>query len=439
MKVTFMGAGSTVFSKNVLGDTMLCPDFHDVEIALYDIDPVRLDESYLVIDAMNKTINQGRATIKKYLGIPQRKDALRGADFVVNAIQVGLYDPCTIIDFEVPKKYGLRQTIGDTLGIGGIMRGLRTIHVMKGFAEDIEEVCPNAWFLNYTNPMAILSGYMQRYTNVKTVGLCHSVQVCAPVLLDILGFDIDPKTVQTKIAGINHMAWLLEIFDKDGNDLYPEIKRRAKEKNATQKHWDMVRFDYIEKLGYYCTESSEHNAEYNPFYIKAGRDDLIEKFNIPLDEYPRRCINQIANWQKQKEEIMNGGNIQHTRSHEYASRIMEAIWTNTPLKIGGNVLNNGCISNLPREACVEVPCLVDNNGVTPTYVGDLPLQLAAMNCSNIYPQLLTIEAARTGKIEHLYQAAMMDPHTGAQLSTDEIVAMCNDLVEAHTKAGYPIF
>ena len=439
MKVTFMGAGSTVFSKNVLGDTMLCDSFHDVEIALYDIDPVRLEESYLVIDGMNKTINQNRATIKKYLGIPQRKDALRGADFVVNAIQVGLYDPCTIIDFEIPKKYGLRQTIGDTLGIGGIMRGLRTIHVMKGFAEDIEEVCPNAWFLNYTNPMAILSGYMQRYTNVKTVGLCHSVQVCAPVLLDILGFDIDPKTVQTKIAGINHMAWLLEIHDKDGNDLYPEIKRRAKEKNATQKHWDMVRFDYIEKLGYYCTESSEHNAEYNPFYIKAGRDDLIEKFNIPLDEYPRRCIAQIEHWQKQKEEILNGGNVQHTRSHEYASRIMEAIWTNTPFQIGGNVLNNGCISNLPREACVEVPCLVDNNGVTPTYVGDLPLQLAAMNCSNIYPQLLTIEAARTGKIEHLYQAAMMDPHTGAQLSTDEIVAMCNDLVEAHTKAGYPVF
>ena len=439
MKVTFMGAGSTVFSKNVLGDTMLCDSFHNAEIALYDIDPDRLEESYLVIEGMNKTINEGRATIKKYLGIPERKDALRGADFVVNAIQVGLYDPCTIIDFEIPKKYGLRQTIGDTLGIGGIMRGLRTIHVMKGFAEDIEEVCPNAWFLNYTNPMAILSGYMQRYTKVKTVGLCHSVQVCAPHLLKGLGMDIDPTTVKTKIAGINHMAWLLEIFDKDGNDLYPEIKRRAKEKNANEKHWDMVRYDYIDKLGYYCTESSEHNAEYNPFYIKAGRDDLIEKFNIPLDEYPRRCINQIAAWQKQKEEILNGGNVQHTRSHEYASRIMEAIWTNTPYKIGGNILNNGCISNLPREACVEVPCLVDRNGVTPTYVGDLPIQLAAMNCSNIYPQLLTIEAARTGKIEYLYQAAMMDPHTGAQLSPDEIVAMCNDLVEAHTNAGYPVF
>ena len=439
MKLTFMGAGSTVFSKNVLGDTMLCPDFHDVEIALYDIDPIRLEESYLVIDAMNKTINQGRATIKKYLGIPERKEALRGADFVVNAIQVGLYDPCTIIDFEVPKKYGLRQTIGDTLGIGGIMRGLRTIHVMKGFAEDIEEVCPNAWFLNYTNPMAILSGYMQRYTNVKTVGLCHSVQVCSQHLLESLDMKDKMEGRLETIAGINHMAWLLEITDKDGNDLYPEIKRRAKEKNVGEKHWDMVRYDYIDKLGYYCTESSEHNSEYNPFYIKPGREDLIEKFNIPLDEYPRRCINQIAGWQKQKEELMAGGNVQHTRSLEYASHIMEAIVTNTPYKIGGNVLNHGCISNLPWDACVEVPCLVDNNGITPTHVGELPLQLAAMNASNIYPQMLTIEAAHTGKRETLYQAAMMEPHTGAELSTDEIVSLCDELIEAHEKAGYPIF
>ena len=439
MKITFMGAGSTVFSKNVLGDTMLCPDFHDVEIALYDIDGERLEESYLMIEAMNQTINEGRATVKKYLGVEQRKDALRKADFVVNAIQVGLYDPCTIIDFEVPKKYGLRQTIADTLGIGGIFRAMRTIHVMKGFAEDIEEVCPDAWLLNYTNPMAMLSGYMQRYTGVKTVGLCHSVQVCAKDLLNRVDMADKLDGCRTKIAGINHMAWLLEIYDKDGNDLYPEIRRRAKEKNAGEKHNDMVRFDYIEKLGYYCTESSEHNAEYNPFYIKPNRDDLIEKFNIPLDEYPRRCIRQIERWKNQKEEIMNGGNVQHTRSKEYASYIMEAIMTNTPYKIGGNVINHGCISNLPTNACVEVPCIVDNNGITPTYVGDLPLQLAAMNSTNIYPQMLTIEAAHTGKIEYLYQAAMMDPHTGAQLSTDEIVALCNELVEAHTNAGYPIF
>ena len=438
MKITFMGAGSTVFSKNVLGDTMLCEPFHDMEVALYDIDGQRLEESYLLIEKMNQSINQGRATIKKYLGVEQRKDALRGADFVVDAIQVGLYDPCTIIDFEIPKKYGLRQTIADTLGIGGIFRALRTIHVLKGFAEDIEEVCPNAWFLNYTNPMAMLTGYMLRHTNVKTVGLCHSVQVCVPSLLKKVGMEEYLDGHQSKIAGINHMAWLLEITDKDGNDLYPEIKRRAKEKNATEKHSDMVRFDYIDKLGYYCTESSEHNAEYNPFYIKPGREDLIEKFNIPLDEYPRRCINQINKWKDQYESLMSGNAVEHVRSKEYASHIMEAIVTGVPYKIGGNVINNGLIPNLPAEACVEVPCLVDKSGITPTYVGALPTQLAAMNSSNIYPQLLTIEAAATGKKELIYQAAMMDPHTGAQLSTDEIVALCNELYDAHVAAGYPI-
>jgi alpha-galactosidase len=439
IKITFMGAGSTVFSKNVLGYIMLCDLFHDVEIALYDIDGQRLEESYLLITCMNNTINEGRATVRKYLGVEERREALRGADFVVDAIQVGLYDPCTIIDFEVPKKYGLRQTIGDTMGIGGIMRGMRTIHVLKGFARDMEEVCPDAWFLNYTNPMAILSGYMQRYTGIKTVGLCHSVQYCGETLLHTLGMGDRVEGCRTKIAGINHMGWLLEVFDKNGVDLYPEIRRRAKERNAAGRHHDMVRYDYIEKFGYYCTESSEHNAEYNPFYIKANRDDLIEKFNIPLDEYPRRCINQIADWNRLRDELMNGGNVQHNRTGEYASYMMEAMVTGNPYKIGGNVINNGCIPNLPKEACVEVPCLVDRCGVNPTYVGELPLQLAAMNASNIYPQLLTIEAARTGKIEHLYQAAMMDPHTGAQLSTDEIVAMCDDLIEAHTGAGYPIF
>ncbi len=439
MKITFLGAGSTVFSKNLLGDTMLCDPFHDMEIALYDINAERLEESYNMISAMNKTINEGRARVYKYLGVENRKNALKGADFVVNAIQVGLYDPCTIIDFEIPKKYGLRQTIADTLGIGGIMRGMRTIKVMKDVAADIEEACPDAWLLNYTNPMCILTGYLQRYTGAKTIGLCHSVQVCAERLLKRLDMLDLYEGSRHKIAGINHMAWLLEIYDKDGNDLYPEIKRRAKEKNATQKHDDMVRFDYIDKLGYYCTESSEHNAEYNAFYIKQGRDDLIEKFNIPLDEYPRRCVNQINGWTKQRDEIMNGGDVQHKRTSEYASYIMEAMVTDVPYIIGGNVINNGCITNLPKEACVEVPCVVNKNGITPTYVGDLPLQLAAMNSTNIYPQLLTIEAAHTGKMEYLYQAAMMDPHTGAELSTDEIVALCDELVKAHTDAGYPIF
>ena len=437
LKITFMGAGSTVFAKNVLGDTMLAEPLRECEIALYDIDAARLEESAIVIEALNAKYNENRAVIKKYLGVSQRKDALRGAKFVIDAIQVGLYDPCTIIDFEIPKKYGLRQTIADTLGIGGIFRGLRTIHVLKGFAADMEEVCPDAWFLNYTNPMAILSGFMQRYTNVKTVGLCHSVQVCSSDLFNQLGMD-HSRVGSELIAGINHMAWLLDIRDKEGKDLYPEIKKLAAEKNAKEKHHNMVRFDYIDKLGYYCTESSEHNAEYNPFYIKPNYPELIDKFNIPLDEYPRRCVNQIANWQKQKEELLNGGNIEHTRSHEYASRIMEAMVTNTPYKIGGNVLNKGLIDNLPTDACVEVPCMVDGSGVNPTHVGRLPVQLAAMNMTNINCQLCTIEAAVTGKKEHIYHAAMMDPHTSSQLSIDDIVKMCDELYEAHEKAGYPI-
>ena len=437
MKITFMGAGSTVFVKNVLGDTMLCEVFFDAEFALYDIDARRLEDSRLLVEAMNRALNMGRAKVTAYLGVEQRKDALRDANFVINAIQVGGYDPCTIIDFEIPKKYGLRQTIADTLGVGGISRALRTIPVLEDFARDMEQVCPNAWLLNYTNPMAMLTGYIQRYTDVKTVGLCHSVQACVSGLLKRLNMEEYRDNTISKIAGINHMAWLLEITDKQGNDLYPEIRRRAKEKNAAEKHNDMVRFDYIDKLGYYCTESSEHNAEYNPFYIKRGREDLIEKFNIPLDEYPRRCIQQIADWDSRREKLLGGEAIEHKRSREYASRIMEAVVTDTPYKIGGNVINNGLITNLPADACVEVPCLVDANGITPTRVGALPTQLAAMNASNVWPQLLTIEAAHTGNRDLIYQAVMMDPHTGAELSTDEIVSLCDDLLEAHAKAGFP--
>ena len=438
MKITFMGAGSTIFAKNVLGDTLLTPALNEgLEIALYDIDAARLSESKLVIDLLNKKYNSGRAKVSTYLGVENRKAALRGAQFVINAIQVGLYDPCTIIDFEIPKKYGLRQTIADTLGIGGIFRGLRTIHVMKGFAEDMAEVCPNAYFLNYTNPMAILSGYMQRYTPIKTVGLCHSVQVCTEHLFNGLGLDHNIIGSE-RIAGINHMAWLLDVRDKEGNDLYPLIKKLAKEKNANEKHGDMIRYDYIDKLGYYCTESSEHNAEYNCFYIKSKYPELIDRYNIPLDEYPRRCVNQIAGWEKQRDEIVNGGDIIHERSREYASRIMEAIVTDNPYKIGGNVLNTGLIDNLPADACVEVPCMIDGDGIHPTHVGRLPVQLAAMNMTNINPQLLTIEAAVTGKREHIYHAAMLDPHTSAELTIDDIIKMCDELYEAHESAGYPI-
>ncbi len=431
LKITFMGAGSTVFARNVLGDCMCTPVLREAEIALYDIDEKRLEESNIILSAINKNVNEGRAKISTYLGVENRKAALAGATFVVNAIQVGGYDPCTITDFEIPKKYGLKQTIADTLGIGGIMRALRTIPVLEGFAADMEEVCPDAYFLNYTNPMAMLTGYMQRYTKVKTVGLCHSVQVCSEWLLKGLGMEDKLEGRTELIAGINHMGWLLKIHDKDGNDLYPEIRRRAAEKNKNEKHHDMVRYEYIRHLGYYCTESSEHNAEYNPFFIKSKYPDMIEEFQIPLDEYPRRCVKQIEGWEKEKESILDNGAITHERSREYASYIMEAIVTNKPYKIGGNVLNHGLIDNLPYDACVEVPCLVDGSGITPCHVGALPTQLAAMNSSNIYAQMLAIEAAKDRDRKKIYQAAMMDPHTAAELNIADIIAMCDELIAAH--------
>ncbi|MEF2247703.1 MULTISPECIES: alpha-glucosidase/alpha-galactosidase [unclassified Paenibacillus] len=422
-KITFIGAGSSVFAKNILGDVMQTPALQGFELALFDIDAERLKDSEKMLLNLQKTSGSS-CVIKAY---SNRKDALRGAKYIVNAIQVGGYDPCTITDFEIPKKYGLRQTIADTVGIGGLFRNLRTIPVMLDIAQDINEVCPDALFLNYTNPMAVLTNAMNTYGGVKTVGLCHSVQVCVPELFKLLG--MDAEGVKWNIAGINHMAWLLEV-SKDGVDLYPEIKRRAAEKQL-EKHHDMVRLEMMLKFGYYITESSEHNAEYHPYFIKRNYPELIERFNIPLDEYPRRCINQIEGWKSMRESLVNNANLEHCRSHEYASYIFEAIETNKPFKIGGNVMNTDLITNLPKEACVEVPCLVDRNGIQPIHIGNLPPQLAALNRTNINTQLLTLEAAVTRKREHIYHAAMLDPHTGAELSMDDIVSLCDDLIEAH--------
>ena len=430
-KITFLGAGSTVFVRNVIGDCMCSDVLRDSVVALYDIDGKRLAESYTILSAMNRTINENRLRIETYCGVENRRRALQGADFVINAIQVGGYEPSTVVDFEIPKKYGLRQTIGDTLGIGGIMRALRTIPVMQDFARDMEAVCPKALLMNYTNPMAMLTGYMNRYTDVRTLGLCHSVQVCGERLLKSLGMEDQLEGRRELIAGINHMAWLLDIRDRDGVDLYPEIRKRAAEKNAGEVHNDMVRFDYIRNFGYYCTESSEHNAEYNNFYIKSKYPELIENYGIPLDEYPRRCIRHEEKWAEQLAQLMEQEAIYHKRSREYASGIMEAIITNTPMKIGGNVMNTGLIDNLPEDACVEVPCLIDGQGVNPCHVGRLPVQLAAMNMTNINVQLMTIQAAVSRKREDIYMAAMLDPHTSAELSIDDIRAMVDELIEAH--------
>lgn len=423
-KITFLGAGSTVFAKNVLGDCMTVSALQGFEFALFDIDREKLKDSEMML----KNLKESLGSTVKVVTYTDRKEALRGAKYVINAIQVGGYDPSTIIDFEIPKKYGLRQTIADTIGIGGIFRSLRTIPVMMDFAKDMHEVCPDAWFLNYTNPMAALTGAMNRYGRIKTVGLCHSVQGCATHLLKAL--DMPTDNIQWKIAGINHLAWLLKI-NRNGEDLYPEIKRRALEKQKT-KHDDMVRYELMLRFGYYVTESSEHNAEYHPYFIKNKYPELIDRFNIPLDEYPRRCVNQIEGWKKMRADLVNDKNLIHERTHEYGSYIIEAMETDNPIKIGGNVLNTGgLISNLPEKACVEIPCLVDASGVTPTYVGELPEQLAALDRTNINTQLLTIDAAMTGKKEHIYHAAMLDPHTSAELSIDDIISLCDDLIEAH--------
>ena len=436
MKITFMGAGSTIFAKNVLGDCMLSETLRGAHIALYDIDGTRLQESKMMLDVLNKNTNDDRATITAHLGVENRREALQGAKYVVSAIQVGGYEPATVIDFEIPKKYGLRQTIGDTLGIGGIFRALRTIPVCLDFCRDMEDVCPDAWFLNYVNPMAMITGAMLRGSSIRTVGLCHSVQGCARGLLRRVGMLDEVEKLQWKIAGINHQAWLLEITD-GGRDLYPEIKRRAAEMNrqarvqGADKHRDMVRMEMMRQFGYYITESSEHPAEYMPYWIKSQYPELIDEFNIPLDEYPRRCIRQIARWKEQSAELVANPALTHTRSHEYGSYIMEAMETDVPLRVGGNVLNNGLITNLPDKAVVELACMVDRNGVQGCYVGELPEQLAALNRTNINAQLLTIEAALTGKRETVYHAAMLDPHTGSELTLDQIRGLCDDLIEAH--------
>ena len=433
-KITFLGAGSTVFAKNVLGDVMRTKALCDSHIALYDIDAKRLEESRVMLEAINANVNRGRATITAHHGVRSRKTALRKADYVVNAVQVGGYAPCTITDFEIPKKYGLRQTIGDTLGIGGIFRALRTAPVMQAFAADMESVCPDAWFFNYTNPMSILTGVMLQGTSVRTVGLCHSVQTCVSELLDNLGMKADAP--RSRIAGINHMAWLLELYDGK-KDLYPEVKKRAarlvrdSRKKGGDKNHDMVRLEMMRHFGCYITESSEHSAEYYPYWIKSRFPELVEEFNIPLDEYPRRCIQQMADWETQRGKLVGNNSLSHKRSHEYASYIMEAMETDVAFRFGGNVINNGLISNLPDRAIVEIPCLADRNGVHGCRVGALPEQLAALNRTHINVHLLMIEAVLERSREKLYYAALLEPRLAAELPIDQIKALVDDLVEAH--------
>ena len=423
-KICFLGAGSTIFAKNVLGDCLHVDCLKDVQISLIDIDADRLRVSEVMMKNINRTLG-ANATVKAFLASDARK-ALAGADYVVNAIQVGGYEPSTVIDFEIPKKYGLRQTIADTLGIGGIFRALRTIPVMLDYCRIIDVVAPDAWLLNYSNPMGMLTGAILKATHVRTVGLCHSVQSCATCLCGAL--DLPNDNLRWKISGINHQGWLLEI-SRNGEDLYPEIRRRAQLEEYVHK--DTVRFELMKRFGYYVTESSEHSSEYTPWFIKARAPELIEKFHIPLDEYPRRCIKQIKEWDAMRESLLVDKPLDHARSGEYASYIIEAMETGVPYTLGGNVLNKNLITNLPYDACVEVLCVADRNGITPTYAGSLPPQCAALTRTNVNVQELTIEAALTRKKDHIYHAALLDPHTSAELTIDETVSMCDELIAAH--------
>jgi alpha-galactosidase len=421
-KISFIGAGSVVFCKNVMGDSMLVPALQGFEFAIHDIDHEKLKGAEIMLNTLKATVGIN-VTIKAYT---DRKECLRDAKFIINTIQVGGYDPIER-DIEIPKKYGLRQTIADTIGVGGLFRSLRTVPALREFARDIEEVCPDAFFLNYTNPMSVLTNVLLD-EGVKAVGLCHSVQKCIPRLFEWL--DMDTTGVNWKIAGINHMAWLLEV-NKNGQDLYPEIKRRAAEKQQTERHKDMSRFEIMLKFGYYVTESSNHTPEYYSYFMKKSYPELIERFNIPEDQVLKNLQNKVVKRAEMHKLLTESNKLEHTRSVEYASRIFEAVETNTPFKFAGNVKNTSLIANLPSDAVVEVACMVDGSGITPTHLGDLPPVLAGLNRTQINTQLLTLEAIRTGKKEHIYHAAMLDPHTGAELSLDDIVSMCDELIEAH--------
>jgi alpha-galactosidase len=435
-KIAFIGAGSTTFMRDIVGDILQRPDLNEAHVALMDIDAQRLAESEAIGHRMIASLNIG-ATISTHTS---QREALDGADFVVVAFQIGGYDPCTIIDFEVPKQFGLRQTIADTLGIGGLMRGLRTVPHLWKICEDMLEVCPDATMLQYVNPMAINTWSIARkFPAIKQVGLCHSVQWTAKILADDLGIPEDDLEYQS--AGINHIAFMLKLEQKlkDGGrrDLYPDLQagykagQLPKPNPENDRCPNRVRYEVMSQLGYFVTESSEHFSEYVPWFIKRGREDLIERFGIPLDEYPKRCVEQIAGWEEEKAHLTKNAKVELNQSHEYASELINSIWTGSPSVIYGNVPNHGLIDNLPEGCAVEVACLVDGNGVQPTRFGSVPPQLAAVMNSNISTQGLMVEALVTENVDHIYHAAMMDPHTAAELDLDQIGKLVDAMRDAH--------
>ncbi len=436
VRIAFIGAGSTVFMKNIIGDALQHSALSSAVVALMDIDPQRLGESEIVARKIIATLGV-KARVETHTN---QRAALADADFVVVAFQIGGYEPATVTDFEIPKHFGLRQTIADTLGIGGIMRGLRTVPHLWKICDDMLEVCPNAIMLQYVNPMAINTwAIAAKYPSIRQVGLCHSVQGTAFELARDL--DIPVEEIRYRAGGINHMAFYLNFEHRqpDGSwkDLYPALKRGYQEGRMPKpSHWNercpnKVRYEMLMRLGYFVTESSEHFAEYTPWFIKRDRPDLIEKFGIPLDEYPKRCVEQVERWKSQAQEYRNAERIEVAQSHEYAATIMNSVVTGEPSVIYGNFGNRGYIPQLPEGCAVEVPCLVDANGLQPTIVNDIPVQLIALMRTNINVQELTVNALLEEDRQSIYHAAMLDPHTGAELDLQQIWDMTDALIEAH--------
>lgn len=422
-KVVMIGAGSTVFAKNLLGDLLSFPELARCRLTLFDIDPARLRDS----EAVARRVAAALDAAPTFEVTTDRARALDGADYALNMIQVGGYQPCTVTDFEIPRRHGLRQTIGDTLGIGGIMRALRTIPVLLDMARDMERLCPAVLHLSYVNPMAMNCWALARATRVRTVGLCHSVPLTARALAEDVGVPADE--VDYLVGGVNHLAFFLRLEHR-GTDLYPRLHQIVAEGRVPATN--RVRYEALRRLGFFPTESSEHFSEYVPWFIKRGREDLLRRFQIPLDEYPRRCVAQLAEWGALRAKLADPAvPLEVQRSVEYAAEIIAAVETGRPARVYGNVVNDGLIDDLPRGCVVEVPCLVDRNGVQPVRLGRLPPQLSALVRTSVNVQELTVEAVLQRRRDHVYHAAMMDPHTAAELDLDEIHALVEELLEAH--------
>jgi alpha-galactosidase len=420
IKVAFIGAGSVEFTRNVATDLCSYPAFRGgLHFALYDISAERLAHAERLV----RRISEQTGADATVTATADRRAALAGANYVINEVQVGGYD-ATRADFDIPARYGVRQTIGDTLGIGGIFRGLRTIPVVVGLAQDMHDECPDAYLLSYSNPMAMLPWAVYEGAGFGRVfGLCHSVRDTQAFLTELVG--ADPERVRFLTAGFNHQAFVLR-FEQDGESLYPRL---AEVIDSTPELRRRVRVEIFHRFGYFPTESSEHSAEYVPWFMR--HDDQVERFRIFVGDYLERSRENLRELEALERQLTANEPLTLEPENELASLFIHSLETGTERELHVNIRNGGLISSLPDECCVEVPCLVGAGGAKPVPVGALPPQLAALNRTFLNVVELTVRAALDGSRDHVYQAALLDPNTAATLTTTQTIAMCDELFEAH--------